>query len=305
MAEPQNVSRPKFHQPRSDDSAHRPPCLGQSDSQRPHDGHGRRTLFGDMWCGPHAGADAGAGDPLGLSSTSRSLCKKFPDRYLANVFWNIHVLHHPDHSPARMENDLNYKWLQNTFSNETSQLFWAHFDEQASEQELNYRVDQQAAKKTGKGKTKHFRLALPIHNLVQAFENKLLQEWNFQVSEAATKASQIFCCYMDDVFARLDLLRKVKPQAEATPDAPPQKMPQAKSSLETYLREVLRASLENTLPMSEMNIVIQMASAICVSQKAPVMRHSDVHHMKAVIALNLSSDRLNQNSPVAFRLLHL
>ena len=267
----------------------------------------------------------GESDPLGLrdrllimyerprfvrSAQLQEACEKIPGStlhgYLANVFWKLHVLHHPEHSPAKMEDDLNYKWLHYTFGDEAAQLFWGHFDEQASEQELNYRVDQQAAKKAGKGKTKHFRLALPIHNLVQAFQDTPLQDWNFQVSLAATKASALFCKYMDDVFASLDLLRKAgKIPAEPNPEALPQKTVKAKSNLESFLREVLGASMENTLPMPDMHIIRQMATAVCVSQKAPVMRHSDVHHLKAVIALNLSAERLNQNSPRAFRLLHL
>ena len=91
--------------------------------------------------------------------------------FLAHHFCNLHVAHHPAHPPKeRFVRDLNYNWLQYTFAADAAVLFWKNFDERASEQEATYRSDQQAAKRAGKGKTRHFRLALPLHNLLQAFK---------------------------------------------------------------------------------------------------------------------------------------
>eukprot|EP00438_Fugacium_kawagutii_P021298 Skav223669 [mRNA] locus=scaffold2794:282802:283933:- [translate_table: standard] len=130
----------------------------------------------------------GTEDPLGLrerilviydrprfvrSAELKEACAALPTptlhEFLANHFWNLHVVHHPKHPPVdRFTEDLNYKWLQYRWTDEAASLFWDNFDEKASEQEAAYRVDQQQAKRAGKGKTRHFRLALPFHNLHQA-----------------------------------------------------------------------------------------------------------------------------------------
>jgi len=67
-------------------------------------------------------------------------------------------MHHPHHPPAeRFASDLNYKWVQYTRRDMAADLFWENFDDRAAEQEAAYKIDQQAAKKAGKRKTRRFR----------------------------------------------------------------------------------------------------------------------------------------------------
>ena len=60
--------------------------------------------------------------------------------------------------------------------------------------------------KVVKGKTRHFCLAPPLHNLEQKAASVLAQDWSFVVSETAAKASVLLSTFLDDTFAMLDIL---------------------------------------------------------------------------------------------------
>lgn len=250
------------------------------------------------------------------SAELREACDKLPPgdtlhAFLARGFWKLHSLHHPAHKCAVFKQDLNYQWLHYTFDDAAAELFWANFDDHAGQQETNYRLDQQAAKKAGKGKTRHYRLAMPLHNLMQKAAGIEPNAWNFQVSHAAAKASVLFSTYMDEVFSCLDLLRRkaaaqpAAPNAGLVQQAAPGDRRRGKSALEMRLQATLSANVDSLLPPEDREVVLTMARAVCVSQKAQCMRHSDVRHLRPVIVLQLEPERLSNNSPRALRLLHL
>lgn len=262
----------------------------------------------------------GSEDPLGLrerllimydrprfvrSAELLEACSRIPAEslhsYLAKHFWALHSVHHPDHPPRdRFVHDLNYHWLQYTWHADAAQLFWENFDERAGEQEAAYRVDQQAAKRAGKWKTRHFRLALPFHNLNQACQQIPAKNWSFQVSHNAAKASLVFSAWMDDVFQALDLLRQptVAPSIPAAPPNPGQ-------------RDDLRALLSNqslrsllAAPVQVENVRLMML-AVLESAKKPMLRNHDVPHLRPVLALNLPSELALLHSNRALRILDL
>lgn len=127
----------------------------------------------------------GEADPLGLrerlllmyerprfvrSAELREAYDKLPPgdtlrAFLARGFWKLHSPNHPAHRGAQFKQDLNYQWLHYTFDDAAAELFWANFDDHAGQQETNYRLGQQAAKKAGKGKTRHYRLPCPCATL--------------------------------------------------------------------------------------------------------------------------------------------
>ena len=133
--------------------------------------------------------------------------------WLANLFWTLHCVHSPSHEQVRFVVDLGYRWLRYTFSDEAEELFWDSFDTHVGEQEAAYGHNQQAAKRAGKGKTRHFRLALPLHNLLQVGNGVSAGDWSFRVTEAAVRASVLLSTYMDAVFQKLDLPRLKASQA--------------------------------------------------------------------------------------------
>ena len=85
----------------------------------------------------------GTEDPLGLrerllvmydrprfarAAALRDACAAIPAAtlhgFLANHFWNLHVVHHPAHPPKeRFTRDLNYNWLHYTFAADAATLF--------------------------------------------------------------------------------------------------------------------------------------------------------------------------------------
>ena len=124
--------------------------------------------------------------------------------FLAKRFWYLHCVHHPSHPPSeRFTCDLNYQWLHYKWSPAAAAFFWENFDERTAEQEAAYRVDQQAAKKAGKWKTRHVRLALPLHNLVQVADGTTPDNWQYEISEAAIQASVTFSTWMTKSFPSL------------------------------------------------------------------------------------------------------
>lgn len=139
----------------------------------------------------------GEADPLGLrerllvmyerpcfvrSTQLIEACDRIPaptlHSHLAKTFWPIHCAHHPGHKLATFVKDLNYSWLHHRFTPEAAMSFWSNFDDHAGQQEENYRLDQQAAKRAGKGKTRHYRLALPLRNLMQSAAGTPPQRWS-------------------------------------------------------------------------------------------------------------------------------
>lgn len=120
------------------------------------------------------------------------------------IYMNLRCVHHPCHPPSDgFTCELNYQWLHYKWSPAPAALFW-----KISMGELAaYRVDQQAAKKAGKWKTRRVRLALPLHNVVQVADSTTLEHWQYEISAAAIQASVIFSSRMDEVFSQLDMLR--------------------------------------------------------------------------------------------------
>ena len=246
----------------------------------------------------------GVEDPLGLrerlliiyerprfvrSSELQEACSRIPAQslhaHLATHFWALHCVHHPQHPPkSRFVADLNYHWLKYSWQEDAAKLFWDNFDDRAGEQEAAYRLDQQAAKRAGKWKTRHFRLALPFHNLAQACARTSIEDWNTEVSYKAAKASFIFSTWMDDVFQRLDLLR-------AAPLPPPgpaaAAAPSPREDLRTLLASAsLGAVLSNQVNLPHLRIFML---AVLASEKRPLLRNHDVLHLKPVLALNLQA----------------
>lgn len=271
----------------------------------------------------------GEADPLGLrerlllmyerprfvrSVQLQEACQKFPagstmHEFLAGSFWPLHQAHHPHIHPRNFKKDLNYSWLEYTFDEEAATLFWENFDEHAALQESNYRLDQQLAKKAGKGKTRHFRLALPFHNLMQKVAGQTVEGWQMQVTAAAAKASLLFSRYMDSVFECLDLLRNTPTPAMpgaaagsslAAQEMSPRRKP--KSLQETVITQALAATPSTVLQDVDGKVVLTMVRAVCTSQR---LRNSDVNHLKSVIALNLPPAQSNVCNLRAFRFLHL
>lgn len=192
--------------------------------------------------------------------------------FLAHHFCNLHVAHHPAHPPKeRFVRDLNYNWLQYTFAADAAVLFWKNFDERASEQEVAYRSDHQAAKRAGKGKTRHFRLALPLHNLLQAFK--------------PPRPVSLLAHWMDRIFATLDLLRAAPPPPLADSAAPAR----PGLALQSDLRSILACATMPSLvaPGIHLPHLRTIMLAILESQKKPIMRHNDVLHLHNTITLNL------------------
>ena len=250
----------------------------------------------------------GVEDPLGLrerllivydrprfvrAAQLQAACERIPcntlHEFLAKHFWQLHCVHHPGHAPkARFVEDLNYKWLHYSWEPAAATLFWDNFDERAGEQEAAYRVDQQAAKKAGKWKTRHFRLALPLHNLSQACVQTSAENWQFEVSEAAAKASVVFSSWMDAVFSKLDLLRGAAQSAGSAASGEP---PPSQPSPRDDLRAVLGFTSIDTLLASGVHFphLHTMMLAVLESTKKPLVRHVDVTHLPRVLALNLAS----------------
>jgi hypothetical protein len=220
----------------------------------------------------------------------RKACSKIPDptlhAHIAKLFWPLHCVHHPLHAPERFTTDLNYKWLIYRWSEDAAVAFWDNFDDRAGEQEAAYKNDQQAAKKAGKWKTRHFRLALPLHNLAQACASVPAAAWSTTVPKAAADASVLFSQYMDDVFAKLDLHRL--PARPPEPLAPQGAQPSPPPNQRQELARVLALSqVPLVLAGATLSHVLVMIKPILQSQKAPNMRHTDVAHLKPVLALNL------------------
>ena len=110
------------------------------------------------------------------SAQLQDACARIPKEtlhngYLGKDFWQLHIAHAPAHHVQQFVKDLGYQWLHYSWSPEAAQSFWDNFDERASEQEPAYKAGKQAAKKAGKGKTRHYRLAVPLRNLAQACAN--------------------------------------------------------------------------------------------------------------------------------------
>ena len=212
--------------------------------------------------------------------------------YLAKRLWPLHVMHHPHHPPAeRFASDLNYKWVQYTWHDGAAELFWENFDDRAAEQEAAYKIDQQAAKKAGKWKTRHFRLALPIHNLRQLAANASIETWDKKVSWEAAKASLLFSSWLDSVFAELDLHRKPAQPAPSPSPAPSAASVPPVTSARDELRRILAFdTVEGVLSQPNINIqhLRTMMLAVLVSSRRPILRNTDVSHLRPVLALNLN-----------------
>ena len=164
------------------------PGSDDSDGGRSVPGHLRRCrhagAHGRLRCGRSTWS---ARERFVRSAQPQHACSQIPadtlHEFLAQHSWQLHCIHHPGHPPVeRFVTDPNYKWIQCRWSPEAASLFWDNFDDRTSEQEAAYRLDQQAAKKAGKWKTHHFRLALPLQNLIQAAAKTTADHWVFHVS---------------------------------------------------------------------------------------------------------------------------
>ena len=254
---------------------------------------------------PELMACIGQDDPLGLrerllvvyerprfirSLQLQDACEQIPGAtlhsFLATRFWTLHRVHHPGHPPSeRFTCDLNYSWLHYKWSAGAAALFWENFDERTAEQEAAYRVDQQAAKKAGKWKTRHVRLALPLHNLVQVAAGTTPDNWQYEISEAAIQASVTFSTWMDEVFSKLDMLRATAPgEARTASDGAP--APSPRDELARIMNVTDLAALLHPVDMP-LQTLRTMMLAVLESTKKPLMRHSDIPHLRPVLALSL------------------
>ncbi|CAK9059187.1 Uncharacterized protein SCF082_LOCUS31407 [Durusdinium trenchii] len=234
----------------------------------------------------------GEADPLGLrerllvmyerpcfvrSTQLIEACDRIPaptlHSHLAKTFWPIHCAHHPGHKLATFVKDLNYSWLHHRFTPEAAMSFWSNFDDHAGQQEENYRLDQQAAKRAGKGKTRHYRLALPLRNLMQSAAGTPPQRWSTPSAGG--------CC-------------------EGL--GPPASSPRLATWQSVFLET---DDLGVVFPPAERAAILVFCQAICMCLKNPVLRQSDVGHLKPIIALNLPASCISQYTVKAFRLLDM
>ena len=262
----------------------------------------------------------GEADPLGLrerllvmyehprvtrSAELREACARIPGPtlhgYLAESFWSLHRVHTPAHKLSQFTMDLNYPWLFYSWSPEAAATFWENFDACAGDQEENYGLDQQAAKRAGKRKTRHFRLALPMHNLQQKACGTEPERWNLHISSAAARASLLFSDYIDKVFERLDILR----QKDALPPAPAAAKATARGSAAEVKALLDMNSVADVSAGVNVQHLFTAASAVCVSQKSPCLRASDIHHMRPVRTLELSVEQVQLLGRRALQLLCL
>lgn len=245
----------------------------------------------------------GDDDPLGLrerllimydhprclrSTQLQDACRRIPeptlDGYLAKHFWQLHVAHTPGHGVQGFLKDLGYHWLHYSWSDEAAQSFWDNFDERAGEQESAYKADQQAAKRAGKGKTRRYRLAVPLHNLAQACAHVDAANWSTVVPDSAAKASVLFSSYMDEVFSKLDLHRQKPPDPGPAPSPAPALQPRRDD-----LRQILSlTSIDRVLENVSVAHIQIMVIAVLRSQRLPVLRHTDILHLRPVTPLNLA-----------------
>ncbi|CAE7247622.1 unnamed protein product [Symbiodinium sp. CCMP2592] len=253
---------------------------------------------------PELFAAIGEDDPLGLrerllvimyerprfvrSEQLREACQLIPEgtlhNWLAKLFWTLHCVHSPSHEQAHFHEDLGYRWLRYTFSDAAEVLFWDSFDTHVGEQEAAYGQNQQAAKRAGKGKTRHFRLALPLHNLLQGAEQVSAGDWSFRISEAAVQASVLLSKYMDFVFEKLDL-----PRLKARQDLPGGRMPSAGDTPQAWQQVT---SVEALLPdAAAARQVLEAARAICGSQNQLVMK---TFRFLALLGLGSTSVSINR-----------
>ena len=165
-------------------------------------------------------------------------------------------------------------------------------------QESAYKADQQAAKRAGKGKTRRYRLAVPLHNLAQACAHVDAANWSTVVPDSAAKASVLFSSYMDEVFSKLDLHRQKPPDPGPAPSPPPALQPRRDD-----LRQILSlTSIDRVLENVSVAHIQIMVIAVLRSQRLPVLRHTDILHLRPVTPLKLSAScRPNGQLPVLQR----
>lgn len=257
--------------------------------------------------------------PRFLSSVDiRDACARIPADtlhvWLAKSFWPLHCVHTEGHKLAPFKRDLNYPWLAYKLSADAETAFWNQFDAMAQEQERHYGTDQQAAKRAGKNKTRHARLAVPLHNLVQKAAGVEPAAWSFDVSVNAAAASVLLSRYMDEVFAKLDLLRSrpgaapaAAPAAGAASARPPVPGGRSPVSVQSAAVQAVLAtnSLSSLLANSDMNAILIICRAVCESQKHPCFRIPDLSQLKAVKALNKPAAELGPLGQRAFKALDL
>ena len=151
-------------------ATYKPLGLGQSHCQGPHYGPGGRAPFVGI-CGAvrmeELMQSLGEADPLGLREQLllmyerpgfvprcnwKNACQKLPAGSTVHELFCFQT-------PADSATEVQVR-KRPSFSGNL-------LEEQAALQESNYMLDQQLARKAGKGKTRHVRFALPFHNLMQ------------------------------------------------------------------------------------------------------------------------------------------
>ena len=147
--------------------------------------------------------------------------------------------------------------------------------------------------------------ALPLRNLLQKAAEVQAEAWSFVVSENAARASVLLSTFLDDTFAKLDILRPASTGAGAAGGGGGAARGQA---VETATPATLQAISDPAVLLTgveDKSALLQVCRAICESQKLPCVRPSDVTGLKAVRSLNLPADKIQPLVLRSFRILHL
>ena len=146
-------------------------------------------------------------------------------------------------------------------------------------------------KKLASGKPGTFASHSHIHNLRQLAANASIETWDKKVSWEAAKASLLFSSWLDSVFAELDLHRKPAQPAPSPSPAPSAASVPPVTSARDELRRILAFdTVEGVLSQPNINIqhLRTMMLAVLVSSRRPILRNTDVSHLRPVLALNLN-----------------
>ena len=111
----------------------------------------------------------------------------------------------------------------------------------------------------------------------------------------------LFSDYIDKVFERLDILR----QKDALPPAPAAAKATARGSAAEVKALLDMNSVADVSAGVNVQHLFTAARAVCVSQKSPCIRASDIHHMRPVRTLELSVEQVQLLGRRALQLLCL
>ena len=135
----------------------------------------------------------------------------------------------------------------------------------------------------GRAKERHVTTGWQSHCTAQACAHVDAANWSTVVPDSAAKASVLFSSYMDEVFSKLDLLRQKLPDPAPSPSPAPAVQPRRDD-----LRQILSlTSVDRVLENLSFAHLQIMLIAVLRSQRLPVLRHTDILHLRQVTPLNL------------------